>query len=203
MKLYHTPTSPFVRKVMVVAHEVGLASRIETTFLRPVPTKADAALSRENPLSKIPVLVTDEGEPLYDSAVICEYLDTFHAGRRLIPAAGHERWRTLRLQALCDGVLEAAVSVFYERTMRPEALHWQAWIDGQTEKAMQGLEALEREVDGFTHEVDLGQICAGVTFGWLDFRKVLGDVRATRPRLAGWYDGFGARASMKATEPHT
>lgn len=200
MQLYYTPTSPFVRKVLVVAHELGLRDRIETTFLRPVPMTADPTLSAHNPLSKIPVLITDDGA-LYDSAVIVEYLDSLHEGRRLIPPAGPARWRTLRLQALCDGILEAAILVFYETTTRPAEHHWAPWIDGQRGKALQGLDALEREAASFTDDVDLGQICAAVTFGWLDFRGFLGDLRGTRPTLAAWFDRFHARPSMQATEP--
>jgi glutathione S-transferase len=202
MILYHTPTSPFVRKVLVAAHELDLAGRIETRFLRPVPSKADPTLSAANPLSKIPALLLDDGSALYDSAVICEYLDTLHADRRLVAASGPARIRALRQQALCDGILEAAILVFYERTMRPAELQWPAWLDGQSEKANQGLDALEREAASFGPEVDLGQICAGVTLGWLVFRNVLGDVRAARPALAAWFEAFGARPSMKATEPH-
>ena len=115
MILYHTPTSPFVRKVLVAAHELGLTDRLETRFLRPVPTKADPALSAANPLSKIPALILEDGSALYDSAVICDYLDTLHAGPRLVPASGPLRFRALRQQALCDGILEAAILVFYER----------------------------------------------------------------------------------------
>jgi glutathione S-transferase len=202
MKLWHTQTSPYVRKVMVVAHERGMASRIETTFLRPNPTTPDRALSQDNPLSKIPTLLTDDGLTLYDSSVICDYLDSLDHGRRLIPDAGPERWQTLRLQSLCDGILEAAILVFYEKGLRPEALHWQPWIDGQMKKATQGLDALEREVPAFGTDVDLGQICAGVTLGWLEFRGVLGDLRKGRPMLSTWYDRFRERASMKATAPH-
>jgi glutathione S-transferase len=202
MILYHTPTSPFVRKVLVAAHELGLAERLETRFLRPVPTRADPALSAANPLSKIPALILDDGSAIYDSAVICEYLDSLHAGPRLVAASGPARFRALRQQALCDGILEAAILVFYERSMRPAALQWPAWLEGQAEKATQGLDALEREAPSFGAEVDLGQVCAGITVGWLEFRGVLGDLRATRPALTAWYEGFRARPSMKATEPH-
>jgi glutathione S-transferase len=200
MRLYHTQTSPYVRKVMVVAHETGLVSQIETTFLRPLPMKTDPVLSKENPLSKIPVLVTPEG-PLYDSPVICEYLDGLHAGPKLIPASGAARFRTLRTQALCDGILEAAILVFYERTQRPQELHWSAWIEGQTQKAMQGLDALERDASDFGDAIDLAQICAGVTIGWLEFRNVLGELRSARPTLAKWFEKFSARPSMQATLP--
>lgn len=212
MKLYYTPTSPFVRKVMVCAHELGLADRIETTFLRPTPVKPDEVLSKENPLSKIPTLVLDDGSTLYDSAVICEYLDSIaQGGGKLIPASGGERFRVLRVHALCDGILEAAIQVFYEKQHRPKELQWEPWITGQAEKANQGLDALEHEVERFPSAADLGQVAAAVTIGWLEFRNVLGDLRGcgsttttsrTRTRLFAWYDAFRARPSMKATEPH-
>ena len=203
MKLYHTPTSPFVRKVLVAAHELALQGRIETTFLRPFPTKADPQLSRDNPLSKIPALLLEDGTAIYDSPVICEYLDTLHSGRKLVPSEGKERWRVLRLQALCDGILDAAILVFYETTARPKEQHWAPWLDGQREKARQGLDALEREAQAFGDDVDLGQVSAGVTLGWLEFRGAMGDVRPGRPRLFSWYERFAMRPSMKATEPHS
>lgn len=202
MKLYYTPTSPFVRKVLVTAYELGLDARIETVLLRPTPTKSDATLSRANPLNKIPALLTDDGDALYDSVVICEYLASLAPERPLVPAEGPERWRVLRVQALCDGILDAAILVFYERANRPRELWWPAWLDGQSEKALQGLDALEDEVAHFGDDVDLAQICAGATLSWLEFRDVLGNLRASRPRLAAWYERFSARPSMRATEPH-
>jgi glutathione S-transferase len=196
MRIFHTPTSPFVRKVMVVAHELGV--QLETTFLRPTPLRADPMLSRENPLSKIPVLVTPDG-PLYDSAVICEYLDREN---KLTPRSGPARFRVLRLQALCDGILEAGVIVFYEKTTRPRELRYEPWVDGQTEKVKQALDALDLECQSFSETVDLAQICAGITIGWLEFRNPIGDVRGNRTNLFRWYDAFRKRASMKETEPH-
>jgi len=201
MKLYHTPTSPFVRKVCVAALELGLRDRIETEFLRPSPVKADATLSRVNPLNKIPSLVLEDGTALYDSPVICEYLDTLQPGRTLVPNSGPERFRALRLQALCDGILDSAILVFYEKTQRPAELHWNSWLDGQTEKAKQGLDALEGEVSSFGINVDLAQICVAVTFGWLEFRNVIGDIRSGHPQLTAWYEQFRTRESMRATEP--
>lgn len=202
MKLYYTPTSPYVRKVLVTAHELGLADRIETTFLRPSPTKADATLSATNPLAKIPALITDEGDALYDSPVIVEYLGSLASDRSLVPASGPERWKVLRTQALCDGILEAGILVFYERAHRPKELWWPGWLDGQSEKALQGLDALEREVAAWGALPDLGQVCAGVTLGWLEFRNVFGDLRATRTNLFAWYERFRGRPSMLNTEPH-
>ncbi|MFO0745884.1 MAG: glutathione S-transferase N-terminal domain-containing protein [Myxococcota bacterium] len=205
MKLYYTPTSPYVRKVLVAAHELGLAERITTELLRPSPMAPSAVLTRANPLSKIPALVLDDGETLFDSPVICEYLDSVAAsggGRRLVPASGPERWQALRLQALCDGILDAGVLVFYERHHRPPELQWASWVDGQSMKVVQGLDALEALVPDFGGEFGIGQITAGAALGWLSFRNIVGDWRATRPRLAAWFDEISARPSMKATEPH-
>jgi glutathione S-transferase len=202
VKLYYTPTSPFVRKVLVSAHELGLAERIENVFLRPSPTQADPVLSRENPLSKIPALVLDDGSSLYDSPVICEYLDALAGGGRLLPASGASRWDALRTQALADGILDAGILVFYERLSRPADLHWEAWLEGQSQKARQGLDALEAQASRFAETPDVGQIAAACAFAWLEFREPLGDVRAGRPALTAWYERFSARPSMQATIPH-
>ena len=201
MKLYHTPTSPFVRRVMVTAHELGLADGITTELLRPSPMSPSAELSRHNPLSKIPALVLDDGTTLYDSTVICDYLDA-QAGHRLIPAAGPERWTVLRRAALGSGILDAGVLVFYERTQRPAELHWESWIDGQTKKVLQGLDALEHEDLGdASGAIDLGHITIGCAIGWLEFRGAVGPVREGRPKLFAWYDTFAQRPSMVATKP--
>ncbi len=202
MRLYHTPTSPFVRKVMLVAHEVGLISKIETIFLRPTPLKADATLSKDNPLSKIPALILDDGTALFDSAVICEYLDSLHTGRKLIPASGAQRWQVLKVQALADGIVEAGILTFYEESMRPKELQWEAWLQGQSEKARQALDALDQTAASFGPEIDLGQISAAATIGWLEFRNRFGDIRAGRSKLFAWYDEFQRRPSMIATAPH-
>lgn len=203
MKLYSTPTSPFVRKVMVVAHEAGLADRIEPTLLRPSPMQPDAVLARDNPLSKIPALVLDDGSSLYDSHVICEYLDAHRAaGPELLATSGVARWTALRREALADGMLDAAIQVFYERRNRPEALQWQPWIDGQSAKVRLALDALEREASTFGEGADLGLITIAAALGWLEFRAFLGDLRAGRPTLFAWYDRFCERPSMRATAPH-
>jgi glutathione S-transferase len=125
MLLYHTPTSPFVRKVMIAAHETGLISRIETTFLRPTPLATDAGLSKCNPLSRIPTLVLDDGTTLYDSPVILEYLDSLHTGEKLIPPSGPERFAVLKVQALCDGMLDSGVLCFYTSVSRRGRRWWQ------------------------------------------------------------------------------
>jgi glutathione S-transferase len=212
MKLYHTATSPFVRKVMIAAHELGLADRIEIVFLRPNALSPDPVLSRMNPLSKIPCLVVDNGLALFDSVVIAEYLDTL-GGHRLIPEQGPARWEVLTRQALSDGILDAGIQVFYEKLHRPAELQWEAWMEGQKKKVHQGLDALEQAIrqggeadpaNGIVTQpevpVDLGWIAAAAAIGWLEFRDVV-EVRSGRPALSAWYAAFCERPSMQATWP--
>ena len=184
-----------------MAHEVGLAERIELETLRPSPLEPNATLSALNPLNKIPALVADDGSVIYDSHVIVEYLAHLGGNATIVPPPGPDRWTTLRRHALADGVLEAAVLVFYEQVNRPKELWWQPWLDGQRKKALLGLDALESEAATFGEAFDLGQIAIACTLGWLEFRHVLGDLRATRPALFRWYDRVLARPSMQATLP--
>ncbi|MDP3277852.1 MAG: glutathione S-transferase N-terminal domain-containing protein [Deltaproteobacteria bacterium] len=200
MKLYYTATSPYARKVLIVLHELGLSEQVSLEFLRPSPMSADPVLSSVNPLNKIPTLVTEAGA-LYDSPVICEYLCSLVETQTLLPKSGAARWQTLRLQALADGIMDSAILVFYERMQRPKELHWAPWIDGQTQKALQGLDALEQEITQFEGTCELGQISAAAGLGWMLFRDVLGDIRTTRPRLFHWYDQFAQRPSMVRTVP--
>src|SRR3954454_297360 len=118
MQLRYAATSPFVRKVMVIAIETGLVDRIETIAAPGSPLKPNRGGPAAAPLAKIPALLTDEGELLYDSPVICEYLDGLHDGARFFPQ-GKGRWQALRRQALGDGILDAAITVRYEMILRP------------------------------------------------------------------------------------
>lgn len=201
-QLYYTPTSPFVRKVRVAAHEIGLGPEIELVRIRPVPGQNEPALAAQNPLAKIPTLIEEGQPPLFDSPVICEYLDSLHDGPKLIPPLGPERWGVLRNQALSDGILDAAILVFYEVQQRPADKHFGLWLDMQKEKAQRGLDALEREAARFGEPIDLGQIAVATMLGWMEFRNALGDVRAGRPALFDWYEAFRRRESMRTTEPH-
>lgn len=201
MKLFHSFASPFVRKVLVSAHELGVAGAIEVVTVGTTPVSPDASLATSNPLAKLPTLVLDDGSTLFDSPVICEYLDTTHGARRLVPAAGPERWRVRRTEALADGVLDAAVLIRYETHLRPEPLRWADWIDQQSEKVRRSLDLLEGEVDTWGAELDLGQIAVACALGYLDFRQPVSGHRDGRPRLLAWYERFRQRASMQATEP--
>ena len=201
MKLYHSPASPFVRKALVAAHELGLADAIEIVPVAMTPVKSVPALNEENPLGKIPALVLDDGTALYDSPVICEYLDTRHDGPRLFPTEGPERWTALRRQALADGLLDAAILCRYETFLRPEERQWTDWIEGQRSKFRRALDALEGEAEDFGDTVDIGTVSAGCAADYLDFRSLDDGWREGRPHLAAWLEGFAARPSMQATRP--
>jgi glutathione S-transferase len=200
MKLYYSPTSPYVRKVTVTALETGLEANLER-----VPTNVqapDAAFVAANPLSKVPALITDDGLVLFDSPVICEYLDSLHGGRRLFPDQDPERWQALRRQALADGLLDAAVLCRME-TFRPEAKRWSDWTERQWGKVTRALDVLEAEIGTAREEpITIGDIAAGCALSWFDFRALGDDWRLGRPELARWYETFAARPSMQVTVPH-
>jgi glutathione S-transferase len=199
MKLRYSPTSPYVRKVTVTALETGLHDRIERV---PTDTREPRPdFLADNPLGKVPTLITDDGLPLFDSRVICEYLDSLHDGHKLFPVDVPARWRTLRLMALADGILDAGVLRRME-TLRPEKEHSPAWIERQKAKVARGLDMLEREVPRFHRLVTIGQITVGCCLGWLDFRYgTAEDWRIGRPLISDWYSMFMVRPSMVATVP--
>jgi glutathione S-transferase len=201
MKLRYSPASPYVRKVSVVALETGLDKRIEKLRVQVAPVTVNEEVARENPLMKIPALTTDDGMVLYDSPVICEYLDSLHSGAKLFPAAGAARWTALRQQALGDGILDAALLARYEGALRPENLRWKEWSEGQMTKVRQGLAALEADVAQLSGPLTIGQITAGCALGYLDFRYPNEGWRNRHPKLAAWYEDFSKRASMQATVP--
>jgi glutathione S-transferase len=199
MKLRYSPTSPYVRKVMVLAIETGLEPKIEKVTTSVVPTKFNAEAARDNPLVKVPALVLDGGESLYDSPVICEYLDSLHGGPKMFPASGSARWTALRRQALADGILDAGILIRYE-SIRPDQFKWPDWVDAQMTKVKTGLAALEAEA-GKLGGVDIGTITVGCALGYLDFRYDHLAWRNGHKKLAAWFEGFNARPSMKATVP--
>ncbi|MGI9484552.1 MAG: glutathione S-transferase N-terminal domain-containing protein [Geminicoccaceae bacterium] len=201
MKLHYALPSPYVRKVRAVAIELGLDDRIEHLTRAMTPVSPDAELNTDNPLGKIPCLITDDGEALYDSRVICSYLDSLADGKSVIPATGAARWKALRREALADGILDAAVGRRYETFLRPKELQWDAWIDGQQEKFMRGLDQFEQEAASFGNTVDIGTIAAACACGYMDFRYADERWRDTRPTLTVWYETFSQRPSIATTAP--
>jgi glutathione S-transferase len=202
MKLRYSPTSPYVRKVMVTALETGLAERIERIPTMVAPTKPNEEVARENPLVKVPALTTDDGLVLYDSPVICEYLDTQHSGPKLFPASGQARWLALRQQALGDGILDAAILGRYE-ILRPKEYQWQDWIDAQLRKVRGALAALEMQVEAgeLAGPLTIGHITIACAVGYLDFRYASEEWRSKHRRLAAWADDIAKRRSIELTVP--
>lgn len=201
MKLYQSPASPYVRKVVVVAHETGLIDQIELEAVTTAPGAPDANVAKANPVKKIPALVTDDGLSLFDSPVICEYLDSQHEGPKVFPEPGNARWHALRVQAAADGLLDAALLIIYEGRIRPEELHYQPWLDAQMGKIDGALAALNTWSEDFGDRVDIGTITTGCALGYLDFRFPKKDWRGANRALATWYERFSARPSMQATKP--
>jgi len=200
MKLRYSPTSPFARKVRIVLIETGLDKRVELVLTN--PWAVDTDLGRDNPLGKVPTLIDDDGHHVYDSRVICEYLDGMHGGARLFLADGKARLVALTRLALADGMLDAAVAVRIETAMRPEANRWPWWIDRQKSAIARGLDRLEADADGMTDLAMIGDIAAACALGYLDFRLPAENWRAKRPKLARWFERQEKRPSMVATAPH-
>ena len=199
MKLYMSPASPFARKVRVIILELDLGRLVEEIAVNPA---ASDELRRTNPLGKIPALILDDGSTLIDSPVICEYLNEMGGGKffpgMTIWREVSGRWSALTLQALGDGLADAAVALIYEKR-RPEGENSQAFIDKQTAVIARSLDALERA--RFAEKITIGEIAVGCALGYLDFREVMPGWRDTRPNLSAWYEGFAKYPSMAATAP--
>ena len=200
MKLYHSATSPFVRKVMVVMLETGLKGQVELVPSSGTPVVPGTMPLDRNPLGKIPVLVRDDGGALYDSRVICRYLDDL-TGSGLYGVAPR-LWDVLTLEATADGMMDAAVLVVYETRVRPEDKRFPEWVEGQRAKIVRSLDALEHQyMPQLAGPLDMAQIALGCALGYLDFRQGVPNWREGRPELAAWEAGFAARPSMLATKP--
>ncbi|MFC5068665.1 glutathione S-transferase [Flaviflagellibacter deserti] len=197
MKLLYAPTSAYTRKVMVVAHETGQVDDIEIVFTTASPVTPNEDLNRANPLGKIPALVVD-GETLFDSRVICEFLDARSSGVKVFPAGGKARWRALTQQALGDGLIDAALGARYEALMRPAERQWQGWRDAQLAKVHRAVASM---ADNVPSNLTIGAIACGCALGYLDFRYPEIDWRSPHPLLADWFAAFSERPSMKMTVP--
>jgi glutathione S-transferase len=201
MKLHWSPRSPFVRKVMIVAHDLGLAGRIENVRTVAAMMRPHPELMLDNPLSKIPTLVLDNGTVLYDSSVICEYLDHLHDGPKLFPLAFDERMTALRRQALGDGLLDALV-LWRGELSRPAEQQSQPYLKSFSVRNEAALAALEREAPALESSAySIGHVALGCAVSYLDFRFADRQWRRDHPRLARWHATFADRPSVRATEP--
>ena len=200
MKLRYSPTSPFVRKVTITAIETGLDGRIEHVPTNPWDAETD--LGESNPLGKVPTLTTDDGMVLYDSAIICEYLDSLHSGPKLFPASGTARFDVLRRLALVDGITDAGVLLLIESRRRPEDKRWDYWLDRQRTVIERGFDQLDQEAGKLKGtDIDISQVAGVAAIGWFEFRDLIGDWRKGRDALAAWYDGMMQRPSCQQTVP--
>ncbi len=197
MKLFYSPSSPYVRKVVVCAITRGLGGRIERIPCNPHASPPD--LLATNPLSKIPCLVTDDGLALFDSRVICEYLDSCGEALPLFPAHGAARWRALKLQAMADGILDAAVAGRGEQ-LKPREAARDATLARFRAAVSHALDALE--ADPPHRPVDIGSVAATCALGYLDFRYASEPWRPGRPKLAAWFEAFSQNVGIAETVPH-
>jgi glutathione S-transferase len=198
MQLFYSIASPYSRKVRVTAREKGLHDRIQLHAC--VPLDNPPTLLHANPLGKIPALVLDNGIALYDSPVICEYLDSLDREQPLIPAHGDARWTVLRAQALADGLLDVAVAQVYE-WRRPESERSPATLARWHAQMCRAVDEMAVQLGNLPPELNLGHIAFGCALGYLDLRFTDLGWRATQPALAAWFADFGQRESMRETRP--
>jgi glutathione S-transferase len=201
MKLHWSPRSPYARKVMAFAHEAGVAGRIELVRTLVSMTAPNRELMRVNPLAKIPTLITDDGMVLFDSSVICEYLDTLNGGAKLFPADPAGRWPALRWQALGNNMLDNLVPWRNER-LRPQAQQSPETIAGFELKIRNAVGALDAEAAALGKAaLGIGHVTIAVALGYIDFRFSDLGWRGGKPRITAWYEAFAKRPSMQATLP--
>ncbi len=200
MKMFHSPSSPYVRKCMVLAHHLGLIDKIEKLPSAASPVKRDQTIIPSNPLGKVPTLIADDGTVMFDSRVICEYLNALGKGS-FFPPEGASRWRVLTEQSLADGILDAALLARYEGALRPEELRWTDWTAGQMDKITTGLSYFEKTIDPATQRLDIGTVTLGCALGYLDFRYADYGWRSKCPKLAAWFEKFSQSPAMQATKP--
>ena len=199
MKLYDNPASPFCRKVVVLLHETGQMADVETAFSIGHPLATEQMPTAENPLGKIPTLVRPDGPAIYDSRVICRYLDS-RANAGLYPES--RLWEVLTLEATADGLMEAAVAMVYELRTRPQEQQYPEMIEAQWSKIVRALDAIgQRWMGHLAGPFDMSHIAVGCALGYLDLRHDARDWRAGRDSLAAWYESFASRDSMVATQP--
>ena len=197
MKIFSTPASPYVRKVLVCAHELGLADRIDKLPGVVHPVHRNATIRKSNPIGQVPTFFTDDDMVLYDSRVICEYLNEIGDGQLF--GAGAARWRILTDAALGDGLLGAALLARYEDVARPETLRWDAWRASQFEKITDAVDKIDGDAAGFGDRVDIGTITFACGLSYMDFRFPDFDWRTAHPATVAWFARFSERRSMQLT----
>lgn len=197
MKLLYQTHSPYARKALVFAHEAGLADRIERVDHETSPTLRNEDVFAQNPLGKVPVLLRDGQPPIFDSDVICAFLDTLHDGPKLIPPEGEARWAALTMQSAAQGMCDAGIAIRWENVRRPEGLRYPPLAQGYSDKLAASYDWLEARIDGDA-PLHVGHVAVATALSWIEYRELV-PFRDGRPRLAHWLDAFEQRPSMRAT----
>jgi glutathione S-transferase len=204
MRLMYSSTSPFVRRVLACAIELGIRERIEIESLQLTPgRKNETYAATVNPLRKIPALVLDDGTVLMDSSVICDFLNALAGGERLIASSGSRRWDVLTQQTVAAGMTDALVLARYEMALRPQPLRWQEWIDDQQQRFWSGLDWFERRAAQALQDsrVDLSQLALACCLGYADFRFPELNWAAHAPEVKTWLERMILRPSLAQTQP--
>ena len=202
MKLFYAPQSPFSRKVRAAAIELGLGDRLELEYAEVVPGRPNTAFAQNhNPLRKVPALLTRAGETIFDSTVICEYLDALAGGDALIPRDPPRRWRVLTNHALAQGMCESVILVRYENWLRPEALRWTVWVEDHWDKIHSGLAWFEANGSELDAPVNIAHLALGSTLGYVDFRWPDHGWRKRFRRVGDWFAAMEQRPSFMQTRP--
>jgi glutathione S-transferase len=202
MKLLYAPQSPFARKVRAAAIELGLGKRIDLEYTEVVPGQPNRAYGQSyNPLRKIPALVTDDGATIYDSTVICEYLDDLAGGGIIVPREGSRRWRVLTNHALAQGLCDSVILIRYETWLRPKALRWPSWIDEHWDKIYSGLAWFDQNNADLGEPVNIAHLALGSLLGYIDFRWSDNGWRHRFPTVSRWFEQLERRPSFLQTRP--
>lgn len=202
MKFFYAPASPFARKVHITLIELGLQDKVELLFTPVVPGKPNADyVKAQNPLGKIPALQLESGETLFDSTVICDYLNSISSTIKLLPEGGTARFNALTRTTLAHGICESAVTLRYETFLRPEPQQWSVWIDDHWDKIDRTLTWFESNKSQWQGDVDLAQITLACALGYLDFRTPEYNWRDKNPAVAQWFTLFSDRDSFQQTVP--
>jgi|TARA_B100000315_G_scaffold260815_1_gene325746 glutathione S-transferase len=199
MKLYARPASPFARKVRVMMREIGVADQIEEVIFGS-PEEMAEEMPKYNPLGKIPALTLDNGDVLYDSKVICEYLDSLHDGDKFFPADPAKRWPVLLQQGLADGIGEAVIVASMNKYMRPDEFVYEPAIEFQLEKVERSLADIEGRIEELQGPLTIGPLSTACAIGYLNFRFPDFGWRDRHPNLAAWFAEISERPSMKDTQ---
>lgn len=202
MKLFFAPQSPFARKVRAAAIELSLDDQIELEYAELVPGRLNAAYAEStNPLRKIPALIADDGKTIFDSTVICEYLDVLAGGNKLFPLAPSLRWQVLTNHALAQGMCESVILIRYETWLRPEAYRWPIWVEDHWDKINRGLQWFEENPVELRDPINVAHLALGSLLGYIDFRWPHQDWRTRYPDMADWFERMERRPSFATTKP--